>query len=635
MFPCSGSDSEPDPTRELSVADMRKVMASILDVLECPVCYQELYSPIFQCNNGHPVCATCRPRVRACPVCKSWMYHVRALTLEKIVRELPRPCRYMAGGCTERLGAANRAHHERCCPRRPARCVEALVACGWKGPLPEARAHLWKEHELAGRLHRAMHGRFSFSVGCVGQEKFLEDTAESVLFRCLIRAERGKLHFLCHALVAADRAGMYVFRVLVTNRCSERRLSYEGPVPSVFQSVNKTIEASQGLRVGRDWLLKACSCRAGELCFDTTWQLSRRAELLEADRDLSTLLAGAYPEPHSGSHDLAINATPHRMRPEARIFTPSRSQQVPQSVTPSGSREAQSVTPSGSREAQSSVTPSGSREAQSVTPSGSQQMAQSVTPSGSREAQSDITSRSQQMTQSVTPSGSRAEPGCTSQEQTLHASTAAVRQELLNDAPEDAALPSSQETDTGTEEQLPSLAHPERLEEPTASDSTSEEEPGAASASAPEGEPSAQSPDPPQSSAVVRLPVASEVSAACYAAAVARLASAITSRLTGASYGDTGDTEDTEVTEPAACRSETAAASGTATPQPDAVRETASAQAETAAARPEVTSDPADTPEAAVGSPMAATDTQETADAVRKVPEVGASSPDTSVVRSS
>ena len=42
---------------------------------ECPVCYERFtgQSQVFQCQQGHFVCGTCRPRVHTCPVCRGNM----------------------------------------------------------------------------------------------------------------------------------------------------------------------------------------------------------------------------------------------------------------------------------------------------------------------------------------------------------------------------------------------------------------------------------------------------------------------------------------------------------------------------------------------------------------------------------
>ena len=47
-------------------------MNSARELLECPVCTEEMRPPteIYQCINGHSFCGNCRHRVRKCPTCR-------------------------------------------------------------------------------------------------------------------------------------------------------------------------------------------------------------------------------------------------------------------------------------------------------------------------------------------------------------------------------------------------------------------------------------------------------------------------------------------------------------------------------------------------------------------------------------
>ena len=40
------------------------------DWLMCPVCLEVVEAPIYMCQQMHLICATCRPRVAACPECR-------------------------------------------------------------------------------------------------------------------------------------------------------------------------------------------------------------------------------------------------------------------------------------------------------------------------------------------------------------------------------------------------------------------------------------------------------------------------------------------------------------------------------------------------------------------------------------
>ncbi|KAF5274538.1 hypothetical protein FQA39_LY07150 [Lamprigera yunnana] len=59
-------------------------MASILAVLECPVCLDTMAPPIHQCENGHLVCLRCRTRTERCPVCRIRLSRGRSLLAEQV-----------------------------------------------------------------------------------------------------------------------------------------------------------------------------------------------------------------------------------------------------------------------------------------------------------------------------------------------------------------------------------------------------------------------------------------------------------------------------------------------------------------------------------------------------------------------
>ena len=39
--------------------------------LECPVCMEISRPPIYQCEEGHIICATCKPILTQCPSCSN------------------------------------------------------------------------------------------------------------------------------------------------------------------------------------------------------------------------------------------------------------------------------------------------------------------------------------------------------------------------------------------------------------------------------------------------------------------------------------------------------------------------------------------------------------------------------------
>ena len=112
----------------LSVEDLR-------NYLECPICLETPNRPpIFQCNKGHLICSSCRPRVRVCPVCRVRLPSIsntnRLLFAERLVQDrLPVPCKYADDGCPVELVSTPLARHEEDCPFRPRSCPNRNKGC--------------------------------------------------------------------------------------------------------------------------------------------------------------------------------------------------------------------------------------------------------------------------------------------------------------------------------------------------------------------------------------------------------------------------------------------------------------------------------------------------------------------------
>ena len=55
---------------------------------KCSICYENIFTNIYQCNNGHLTCNSCVQHINHCPVCRSADYKIRNLLLEDILKKL-------------------------------------------------------------------------------------------------------------------------------------------------------------------------------------------------------------------------------------------------------------------------------------------------------------------------------------------------------------------------------------------------------------------------------------------------------------------------------------------------------------------------------------------------------------------
>ena len=96
------------------------------DLLICSVCLDiPTSSPIYQCENGHLLCKSCKPQLRNCPVCRKPLPITRNLLAEQSLEKLLIPCQNE--GCKEKvLLSGGQLKHEK-------NCFFSAIKC----PIPE------------------------------------------------------------------------------------------------------------------------------------------------------------------------------------------------------------------------------------------------------------------------------------------------------------------------------------------------------------------------------------------------------------------------------------------------------------------------------------------------------------------
>uniref|UniRef100_A0AAG5CSM6 PDZ domain-containing protein n=1 Tax=Anopheles atroparvus TaxID=41427 RepID=A0AAG5CSM6_ANOAO len=105
-------------------------MQTIVAALECPVCFDTIPPPVFQCQNGHLVCSRCRARADRCAICRERYTVGRSLLAEQVYQSITEAFKLREGSdgrLRERLFGAR-------CPRpvkkSPYNSDSHLVASG-------------------------------------------------------------------------------------------------------------------------------------------------------------------------------------------------------------------------------------------------------------------------------------------------------------------------------------------------------------------------------------------------------------------------------------------------------------------------------------------------------------------------
>ncbi|KAL7302436.1 hypothetical protein TKK_0005088 [Trichogramma kaykai] len=138
---------------ELSKSE-QKLEHRLGGILCCVVCFDLPRAAVYQCTNGHLMCAGCfthvladarlRDELATCPNCRieiSKTSASRNLAVEKAVSELPAECQY----CTKEFPRNSlERHEETLCEERISSCKFSRIGCPWRGPNHERPEH--EEH---------------------------------------------------------------------------------------------------------------------------------------------------------------------------------------------------------------------------------------------------------------------------------------------------------------------------------------------------------------------------------------------------------------------------------------------------------------------------------------------------------
>ncbi|GJQ69217.1 hypothetical protein Trydic_g6366 [Trypoxylus dichotomus] len=120
----------------------------ILSAIECPVCFDIMCAPIYQCNTGHSICSNCKDSLRQCPTCQDDIGLVRNYALESmVVSLLNQPCPFAEYGCQTKLRPKEIEQHQKICDYRIYVCPFCSTNPIWQGPIEELREHLVRNHE--------------------------------------------------------------------------------------------------------------------------------------------------------------------------------------------------------------------------------------------------------------------------------------------------------------------------------------------------------------------------------------------------------------------------------------------------------------------------------------------------------
>lgn len=131
-----------------NVCSTGSLEADLIQLFDCPVCFENILPPIMQCPAGHTICSVCLGRIQFCPTCRGPVTNpIRNLQMEKIAESLSFPCTHQSRGCTALLRYVDKVIHEAVCDFQPYPCPCPRNTCTWQGSWNEIITHVSEHHK--------------------------------------------------------------------------------------------------------------------------------------------------------------------------------------------------------------------------------------------------------------------------------------------------------------------------------------------------------------------------------------------------------------------------------------------------------------------------------------------------------
>ena len=120
---------------------------SMLNELECPVCFEYMIPPIFQCDGGHSICSNCKSQIKECPTCKEEIDDTHNFALEKMAQLIHYRCKFNELGCNYRAKPDEMKQHQTFCLFGPHQCpLKDYENCKWAHAAKEIYPHIVSKH---------------------------------------------------------------------------------------------------------------------------------------------------------------------------------------------------------------------------------------------------------------------------------------------------------------------------------------------------------------------------------------------------------------------------------------------------------------------------------------------------------
>ncbi|MED6205209.1 hypothetical protein PIB30_015769 [Stylosanthes scabra] len=152
------------------------------DVLDCPICFDPLTIPVYQCENGHVACSTCCIRLEEkCPTCCLPIGSIRVRVLEKLLESMKVPCSHAKYGCSATFSYTDKRVHESNCLFVPCYCPH--TDCDFVSSFFDLPLHFISEHGSSAAVRFSHDKPFAVTLSEDDDEAIvLQEETDDTLF---------------------------------------------------------------------------------------------------------------------------------------------------------------------------------------------------------------------------------------------------------------------------------------------------------------------------------------------------------------------------------------------------------------------------------------------------------------------
>ncbi|KAG7535229.1 Seven-in-absentia protein TRAF-like domain [Arabidopsis thaliana x Arabidopsis arenosa] len=214
-----------------------------LDVLDCPICFEPLTIPTFQCDDGHLVCSFCFAKVNnKCPGpgCDLPIGNKRCFSMEKVLESAFVPCPNAEFGCTESFSYGKVSSHEKECNYSQCSCPN--LECHYTGSYNIIYGHFMRSHLYNSTIYSSIWGYSSVDLRININEKVfvLWESLQKLLFVVQCFKERHGVYVTVRR-IAPSASELKKFSYCLSYSIDGHNVTYESPEVKRLLEVNSQI----------------------------------------------------------------------------------------------------------------------------------------------------------------------------------------------------------------------------------------------------------------------------------------------------------------------------------------------------------------------------------------------------------